>query len=197
MAYEIDFIGVGESVKKDSDAIAFRWLDEEGIYRIGVYDGGFKANGDKLDEHLNTYYFNEVEDGEDKVIDCVICSHPDGDHAIGLKKILNEFKVKTLYMNRPWLYIDDVKDSVNDGRITRKSLEQHFKNDDYAYIGDLEEAAEDNGVEIHEAFQGDVIMDKLMVLSPSRELYIQLMKINLSRLYHVWLMLGGIRKITF
>ena len=70
-------------------------------------------------EHLNEYYFS---DSTDKVIDCVICSHSDLDHASGLKRILEEFEVKKLYMNRPWLYIDDVWDSVSDGRITRKSL---------------------------------------------------------------------------
>lgn len=76
-------------------------------------------------EHLNEYYFS---DSEDKIIDCVICSHSDLDHVSGLKRILEEFEVKKLYMNRPWLYIDDVWDSVNDGRITKESLCERLKN---------------------------------------------------------------------
>ena len=41
MAYEIDFIGIDEE-SKDSDAIAFRWKDENRNYKIGVYDGAYK-----------------------------------------------------------------------------------------------------------------------------------------------------------
>lgn len=124
MAYEIDFIGVGDEVKKDADAITIRWKDDNGDYKIAVYDGGLQAHGDKMVEHLNEYYFS---DSTDKVIDCVICSHSDLDHASGLKRILEEFEVKKLYMNRPWLYIDDVWDSVSDGRITKESLCERLK----------------------------------------------------------------------
>ena len=68
MAYEIDFIGVGDEVKKDADAITIRWKDDNGDYKIAVYDGGLQAHGDKIVEHLNEYYFS---DSTDKVIDCV------------------------------------------------------------------------------------------------------------------------------
>ena len=138
-AYEIDFIGVGDEVKKDADAITIRWKDDNGDYKIAVYDGGLQAHGDKMVEHLNEYYFS---DSTDKVIDCVICSHSDLDHASGLKRILEEFEVKKLYMNRPWLYIDDVWDSVSDGRITKESLCERLKKE-YQYISDLEKMAED------------------------------------------------------
>jgi len=58
MAYEIDFIGI------------------ENI--IGVYDGGLQACGEKLQENLHKYYFDDEQD--DKIIDFVICSHSDLDH---------------------------------------------------------------------------------------------------------------------
>lgn len=53
MAYEIDFIGVGDDTKKDADAIAIRWKDKNDNYKIAVYDGGLQAHGDKMVEHLN------------------------------------------------------------------------------------------------------------------------------------------------
>ena len=171
MAYEIDFIGVGDEVKKDADAITIRWKDDNGDYKIAVYDGGLQAHGDKIVEHLNEYYFS---DSTDKVIDCVICSHSDLDHASGLKRILEEFEVKKLYMNRPWLYIDDVWDSVSDGRITKESLCERLKKE-YQYISDLEKMAEDKKIEICEAFQGKIIEGQLEILSPSKEFYLELM----------------------
>lgn len=97
MAYEIDFVGVGDECKKDADAIALRWKDLFGNYKIAVYDGGLQAHGEKLEQHLNQYYFDK--DAE-KVIDYVICSHSDSDHTSGLKNILDKFEVQALYMNQ-------------------------------------------------------------------------------------------------
>lgn len=171
MAYEIDFIGIDED-SKDSDAIAFRWKDENGNYKIGVYDGGIQAYGEKLQEHLNQYYFDKNE--TNKVIDFVICSHSDLDHASGLKTILNNFSVNALYMNRPWLYIDDVFDKVSDGRITKDSLERRLK-EKYKYVSELEDIANEKGIEIIETFQGKIIENKLVVMSPTKELYLDLL----------------------
>jgi len=171
MAYEIDFIGVGNDVKKDADAIAVRWKDSKGDYKIAIYDGGLQAHGDKMVEHLNEYYFS---DSEDKIIDYVICSHSDLDHASGLKRILEEFEVKKLYMNRPWLYIDDVWDSVDDGRITKDSLCERLK-EEYKYISDLEEIAEEKKIDIFEAFQGEIIDEQLEILSPTKDFYLELL----------------------
>lgn len=171
MAYEIDFVGVGEEVKKDADAIAIRWEDEPGRYKVIVYDGGVQAHGEKLVQHLKEYYFN---DSDEMVIDCVICSHSDLDHTSGLKSILEEFEVKKLYMNRPWLYVEDIWDYVNDGRITKESLTRRLK-EQYKYICDLEEIATEKGIDIFEAFQGEVVEEKLKILSPSKEFYFDLM----------------------
>ena len=171
MAYEIDFVGVGDECKKDADAIALRWKDLFGNYKIAVYDGGLQAHGEKLEQHLNQYYFDE---DTEKVIDYVICSHSDSDHTSGLKNILDKFEVQALYMNRPWLYVDDIWDKVKDGRITKGSLIRRLR-DEYPYINDLEEIAQDKGIPIYEAFQGTVIDGKLRILSPSKEFYLELL----------------------
>lgn len=171
MAYEIDFIGVGDECKKDADAIVLRWKDVLGNYKIAVYDGGLQAHGEKMEQHLNRYYFAE---NDEKVIDYVICSHSDSDHTSGLKNILEKFEVRALYMNRPWLYVDDIWDKVRDGRITKNSLIERLK-DKYPYINSLEEIAQNKEIPIYEAFQGTVIDDKLTILSPNKEFYLELL----------------------
>lgn len=104
--------------KKDADAIAIRWKDKNDNYKIAVYDGGLQAHGDKMVEHLNEYYFSDLND---KIIDCVICSHSDLDHTSGLKHILEEFEVKsyiwidrgcTLMMSGIQLMMDELQKQV-------------------------------------------------------------------------------------
>lgn len=175
MAYEIDFIGVGDDIKKDADAIVIRWKDDNGNLKTGIYDGGLQVHGEKLVEHLNQYNF---ENCENPCIEFVLCSHSDLDHVSGLKSILENFKVKALYMNRPWEFSKDIMDDVNinliDGRITENSLKDRLR-DKYKYICELEEIANEKEVPIFNAFQGDVIEQKFTVLSPTKEFYFQLM----------------------
>jgi beta-lactamase superfamily II metal-dependent hydrolase len=169
MNYEIDFIGIPEETG-DADAICFRYYDNKlGRYRVFVYDGGTENYGEALKEHLNTYYFS----GErNPVIDAVICSHPDQDHASGLSVILENFTVKRLYMNRPWLYIDEIFEYVDDERITKQSLEQRLRKA-YPYVDALEELANKKGISIETAFQGSEITDNLYIFSPSEDFFLE------------------------
>lgn len=171
MPYEIDFISVKDSESKhDADAVLLRWKSGS-KYKIAVYDGGLQAHGEKMQSHLNSYYFNS---DQDKVIDAVIVSHSDQDHTSGLKTIVESFTVNALYMNRPWLYAEELYDKVNDGRITVDSLRRRLK-EKYSYIADLEEIAEEKGIPVYEAFEGTVIEDVFTVLSPSKAFYLDLL----------------------
>lgn len=181
MSYEIDFIGVGSEVKQDADAFCFRWVDSYGkdgnpLYKIGVFDGGFETHGKAMTQHLNKYYFDDAngeKPRDEKVIDFVFVSHADQDHVSGLKEILEEFNVKALYMNRPWEYVKELYEIVK-GRITLKSLEKSLKTS-YSNIATLEEIAEKNSIPISPAFAGDVISERLRVLSPSKDFYLTLL----------------------
>jgi beta-lactamase superfamily II metal-dependent hydrolase len=169
MKYEIDFIGIPEETG-DADAICFRYYDDNyGRYRVFVYDGGTQNYGETLKKHLNTYYFS---DSQNSVIDAVICSHPDQDHASGLSVILENFDVKCLYMNRPWLYINEIFEYVDDGRITKQSLEQRLR-DAYQYVNNLEELANEKNIPIKTAFQGSKITDNLHIFSPSKDFFLE------------------------
>lgn len=173
MKYEMDFIGIQEKTK-DADAICFRYYDEAlGRYVVCVYDGGLEAYGTPLKNHLNEYYFNDLNDEEQPRIDYVICSHPHQDHVSGLAEILEAFDVGVLIMNRPWLYAKDVFDHAKDGRITEKSLEERLRKK-YGPIEKLEAIAQENGIPIQSGFQGDPIGDTMTILSPSKEEFLNL-----------------------
>lgn len=171
MRYEIDFLGLRKETK-DADAICFRYCDETlQRYVVGVYDGGLTEYGVALKEHLRKYYFNNDPNPK---IDYVICSHPDQDHAVGLTEILENFEVGVLVMNRPWLYVDELIQRGFAGRMKNASLEKSLR-ESYPYADELETLAKDKGIPIQEGFQGTDIDGHLTILSPSRDLYLQLL----------------------
>jgi hypothetical protein len=160
--FEIDFLDV-ES-KKSGDAIPLRY-SIDGVTRIHVTDGGFQATGDLVVKHINKYY------GSPKFIDAVIVTHPDGDHAGGLRKLFDEYEIGELWMLRPWLYADELIDRFS--RFTSSdNLAKRLK-EIYPNLAALEELAEANGVTILEPFQGAKI-GKFNVLAPSKTRYLDL-----------------------
>ncbi len=92
--YEVDFLKTNSD--RSGDAIAIR-------YRIGttttvhIVDGGFQETGEDVVQHVRQYYGTNY-------VDRVIVTHPDGDHAGGLRSVLEELEVSELWMLRPWLY---------------------------------------------------------------------------------------------
>ena len=168
MPYEIDFIGINES-SKDATAIAMRWKKSGNGYIVGIVDGGFQAHGEAMVNLLNTYYF---ADEEKKFIDFVICSHPHDDHIQGLKTVLENFTVKALYMNRPWKHIEKLCPYVRHHNMSPKELENHLRKN-YASLADIEAMALEKNVQIHDIFQGMVIANRLVILSPSKAFYLE------------------------
>jgi len=98
--FEIDFLGV--ETAKSGDAITLRY-SVNGTEGVHVVDGGYLDTGDQIVEHLKTYYGTTV-------IDHVILTHPDRDHANGLRKVLEQCTVRNLWINRPWIYADQLID---------------------------------------------------------------------------------------
>ena len=170
MRYEIDFIATKEN-KGNADAICFRYEKDDKFINV-VYDGGSKVLANKLIEHLEEFYFkNEYY----PKIDYLICSHPDQNHASGLIEVIEKVEIGKIIMNIPWNYIDDIWDNVNDGRISKESLEKRLK-DDYPYVAKIEELAQEKGIEIIEGFEDKEINENLKILSPSKEFFIELLK---------------------
>lgn len=168
--YEIDFIPVGEG-EKNGDAIAMR-ITENGETEIYVIDGGTKASGEALVQHVRDYY------GTDRV-DYLISTHPDMDHISGLKVVLEELEVGELWMHKPWDHAPKIINDILDGRITQHSLSERIKKS-VRLATEVEEIAkkkqQKKKIKICEPFQGAKIGSYFYVLSPSKEWYIELLK---------------------
>jgi len=152
--YEIDFLAVG--TKGSGDAICIRYELNGEVY-VHVVDGGYVDTGRKVVDHLETYY-------GDKSINHVVITHPDGDHANGLRTVLQECEVGKLWMNRPWEYADLLVERFS--RYTnvenlRKRLREVFPN-----LAALEDIAIERGIPIAEGFQGQHI-GAFKVLGPT------------------------------
>lgn len=160
--FEIDFLEAGKNAS--GDAIALRYQDSNEATYIHIVDGGYAEDGERLIDHVREYY------GTDK-IDHVVLTHPDGDHASGLRKVIEELEVGTLWMNRPWNHIDALIPLFN-YEYTETGLTQRLKKD-FPFTAELEKLAEENEIEIRDAFQGDQI-GEFTILAPSSDRYIQL-----------------------
>lgn len=162
-SFEIDFLPVGDG-ERSGDAIAMRWQQPDG-YCIAVIDGGTKESGEHIVEHVRTVYGA-------RLINLVINTHPDQDHASGLSVVLEKMPVQGFWMHRPWAYPNEIKHLFANGRFTTAGLSGRIKDAlDSAYR--LEELAVSKGVPIVEPFQGQWA-GPLLVLSPPRDAYLQL-----------------------
>lgn len=167
MAHEIDFIG-SDKTEKDYDAIGFRYKTPSGRFIKCIYDGGTSEVGKDVVAHVEEYYFSDAE----RKVDMVFCSHPDLDHAAGLREVLSSVKVDYLVMNRPWDYVDELFDRVKDGRITKESLERTLR-EKYKFVDDLEKLAVEKGVRILPGIVGTRLYQGMNILSPTKEFYIE------------------------
>jgi hypothetical protein len=165
MPYEIDFLRAGDG---NGDAIVIRWGDtKDSAFYINVIDGGFTDSGDQLIEHISNHYSARAN------IANVVLTHADNDHACGLIKLLEhqDFKIHTLWMNRPWDYVDYVLDKFH-GAYTREGLVKKMR-EMHPYLVQMEEIAARRGIAIRAPLQGaDIGFFK--VLAPSRDRYISL-----------------------
>ncbi len=161
MAWEVDFLAVGEG-EKSGDAIALRWGNLSGPrteQTIFVIDGGTQDSGERLVEHIHKFY------GTTKV-DAVILSHPDADHASGLAVVLEKLEVGRLFMHQPWNHADAIAHLFNDGRVTPTGIEDRAWQA-LAHARELEKIAERKRIPIIEPFSDS----DSAVLSPSRTFY--------------------------
>lgn len=160
--YEVDFLDVESA--KSGDAICLR-------YRIGaltwihVVDGGFQDTGDVLVNHIRKHYNNPT------YIDHVVATHNDGDHAGGIRSILENFAVGTLWIHRPWRYAEHLIhrfDTYSSVEHLRRRLRNIYSN-----LAALEELALERGITIKEPFQGEQI-GYFTVLAPSIDRFLEL-----------------------
>ncbi len=159
MNYEIDFLPVGEG---SGDAIIIRYGDDVNGYYLHVIDGGRTATAETISTHINTFYPGYH-------INHMVLSHADDDHATGLIGVMERLEVENLWMNRPWLYANQILHHFH-GNFTLQGLIDNIK-DRHPYLVELERLAVEKGTYIHEVFQGAQI-GAFTVLAPTRERYV-------------------------
>lgn len=170
MGYEVDFLAVGDEAKS-GDAIAIRFGELEGSREkqtVVVIDGGFKKSGEELVSHIKTHYGTDL-------VDLVILTHPDTDHTSGLHIVLEELKVKKLWMHKPWEH--NVGKSIQsvDGRVTDNSISERLK-DSLETAYSLHQLAIKKKIQIEEPFAGTIdISGCIKVIGPSFNYYNELL----------------------
>lgn len=163
--FQIDVLDVkSESGTKSGDAIPLRYRLNGETY-IHVVDGGYIDTGDEVVTHIKRYYDNATH------LDNVVVTHPDGDHANGLRVVLESFTVGSLWMHRPWLYAEELlprfvhfKSADN----LRKRLREVYPN-----VVALEEIALRQNIPIRDPFQGATI-GAFHVLAPTKGRYLDI-----------------------
>ena len=159
---EIDFIEAGVSDSGDAISIRRRYNGGDSIY---VVDGGYEDDGQKLVNHIRTHY------GQRYYINHLVLTHPHADHFGGLETVFREIRVDYLWMNRPWRHVDLLMPMFKYYQ-DRNRLIARLKRD-YPKVAELEEIANERGIEIRDAFQGDTI-GEFTVLSPHKTTYLHL-----------------------
>ncbi len=167
---EIDFLAVGNG-EQSGDAIAIRYgdFDDTSKQYVIVVDGGTIDSGKEIIKLIKETY-------KTNYIDLVISTHPDGDHASGLREILKDedFTIAKLWMHRPWEHSEEIKHLFVDGRITDNSLSERLQNA-YNYAFECEEIASEKEIDIEEPFSGKSFDNgKLIVLGPDEDYYLEL-----------------------
>ncbi len=164
MAFEVDFMAVGDG-EKSGDAIAIRFGNlAQNQQTVIVIDGGTQDSGDALVKHVRTHYNTSR-------VDFAILTHPDGDHASGLRNVLDELEVGHLVMHRPWQHASDILDMFKSGRLTTTGLKDRLR-EELQLAWDLEQIALKKKIQITEPFAGvGTNNGSILFLGPSEEYY--------------------------
>ena len=136
-------------------------------FRVQVIDGGFTDTADTVLAHIDDHY------GRNRLIEDMLLSHADNDHACGLVGVLKYSDTRNLWMNRPWHYAPQIIDSFH-GNWTLAGLTQEIK-DKHPYLMEMEDIARTRGIPIHSVFAGARIGACFTVLAPTQQRYISLL----------------------
>jgi len=167
--YEIDFLPVGDG-ERGGDAIALRFGTQLTPQQqsVVVLDGGTQESGGTLVSHIKNFYGTTV-------VNLVVCTHSDSDHASGLTEVLENLTVKNLAMHLPWNHAANIDELFKDPKINEDKLKSRFKKSlDNAH--QLEQLAKKKNIPIIEPFSDATQANStLSVLGPSKKFYEELL----------------------
>jgi beta-lactamase superfamily II metal-dependent hydrolase len=161
MNFEIEFHPVGDG-SKAGDAISVRY-GSDGDYKVIIIDGGTDDSGERIVQHVKSVY------GPRTIVSDVVNTHPDSDHACGLREVLRELPVERLWIHGVWHHTASITNLFADPRWTEDGLAKAIRSE-YPVIVDLFDLAAKKGVPIYEPFAGTKI-GPFTVLSPNKPTY--------------------------
>jgi hypothetical protein len=165
MKCEIEFLAVGGG-KKAGDAIVVRYGDAL-AYELMLIDGGHAETGEEVVAHLKKYF------GPNPILEHVVLTHSDADHASGLRTVLQQIQVNNLWVHLPWLLAEEARDLFKDKRWTQDGLRENIKAE-YDIVSEIFDLAQAAGCKVYYPFAGHNI-GPFKILSPSREAYLYLL----------------------
>jgi beta-lactamase superfamily II metal-dependent hydrolase len=155
--WEIDFLQVNSSLS--GDAITSRY-QVGSTFWVHVIDGGYAADAERIARHIRQRYGTNI-------IDHMVVTHPDQDHAEGLATLAELCEVRNLWMLRPWHYANELMTYFT----TYTSVDRLVSKlrSSYPYIDALEKVAIKRNIPIHEPFQGaNIGLFRVLAPSPQR-----------------------------
>lgn len=161
MNCEIEFLPVG-SGSKPGDAIVVRY-GSESAYDLMVVDGGTLATGKDLVTHLRSNFGTQV------VVNHVLLTHSDADHASGLRTLLEEVPVRNLWLHVPWLHAAASKPYFANKSWTTEGLAAAIS-EKYDLVSEIVNLASANKIPTYEPF-AEAAVGPFQVLSPYRYVY--------------------------
>ena len=165
MICEIEFMPVGTG-SKAGDAIILRYGTPV-EFKLMLIDGGTADTGDEIVKHLKKHF------GLGARLEHVVLTHSDADHASGLRTVLEQIPVNSLWLHVPWLLAPEVRHLFADTRWTPLGLQTALKRE-YDIISEIVDLALARRVTINQPFQGQNI-GPFHVLSPNRAVYLHLL----------------------
>lgn len=161
MNCEIELLPVGSS-SKAGDAIVVRY-GYDNAYELMLVDGGHSETGDQIVNHLKANF------GPTPVLEHVVLTHSDADHASGLPTVLENIEVRNLWLHIPWLLVEDSAHLFADPRWTLDGLKKKLA-EEYDLLGRIVDLAVNAGCSVYYPFAGSMI-GPFEVCSPTRYAY--------------------------
>jgi len=165
MYCEVEFLAVGDA-SRAGDAIIIRYGYQHD-YRLILVDGGTVDTGETIVNHLRRNF------GPNPVLEHVVLSHSDGDHASGLRTVLEQIQVNNFWTHVPWYFSSEILHLFKNKTWTQEGLTKEIK-DKYPIISELIDIATRRRIPIFFPFEGAVI-GPFTVLSPSKYAYLHLL----------------------
>jgi beta-lactamase superfamily II metal-dependent hydrolase len=155
--WEVDFLQVDSS--RSGDAITARYQVGTTFW-VHVIDGGYAADAERIARHIQNRYGTNI-------IDHMVVTHPDQDHAEGLAKLCELCEVRNLWMLRPWHYATELMPYFPTYSYVDRLISKLRSS--FPYIDELEKVANKRKITIREPFQGaDIGLFKVLAPSPQR-----------------------------